>query len=348
MYLSLDAEWDLVLGEFQAPENPIVANWLPGYRKSLEDIAEALAKNRPEGLLDTLWKDADNFIAHAGLGLAKYDEIDGLRGELIQVIQDIYADGSPANFERIVLRFEHWKDERRIGKVPRVLIARAFAGIHPSLYHTTVDARRHDKALMWFARHSGFVIPSSARWGERAQALVEHLDKMNVFHNDICERNVFPWFVVTKLGASATSQDAPPGHNPRPDSAFANLPAAERIIALRHNSLQTVLFKALALEYGEDRVWTEYRTGTGGIADAIVRPRFGGCYLYEIKIADSASDVVRQAMGQLLEYGFRAGGLEPTKLFAAGEPELDDTTRDFLERLRGDFNLDIDYLQIKQ
>jgi hypothetical protein len=52
-------------------------------------------------------------------------------------------------------------------------------------------------------------------------------------------------------------------------------------------------------------------------------------------------------MGQLLEYGFRIGGLEPVKLIAVGEPMLDDVTRLFLARLRSDFNLEIDYLQIK-
>lgn len=343
----LDAEWDAVLREFHASDNPTLGNWLPGYRKSTKDIAEALANNRAADLVDTLWKDADNFIAHAGLGLARYEEIDGLRSELIQVIQDIHEDGSPANFERVVERFEQWKEGRRISRVPRVLIARAFAGIHPHLYHTTVDARRHDKALRWFAQHSGFAIPRSTRWAERAHALGEHLDKINVFHGDIFERNVFPWFVVTKLGTSATSQDIPPGHKPRPDSAFAHLPESVRIIALRHNSLQAILFEMLALTYGKDRVWTECPTGTGGRADAIARPRDGGCYLYEIKIGDSAVDVVRQAMGQLLEYSFRAGGLEPTKLFVVGEPELDDATRDFLERLRDDFNLDIDYLQVR-
>jgi len=103
----------------------------------------------------------------------------------------------------------------------------------------------------------------------------------------------------------------------------------------------------MARQYGEDRVWTEYPTGTGGRADAIVRPPEGGCFLYEIKIAGTSAEVMRQAMGQLLEYGFRTGGLEPERLFVVGEPVLDNVTRDFIERLRNDFNLDIEYLRIE-
>jgi hypothetical protein len=94
-------------------------------------------------------------------------------------------------------------------------------------------------------------------------------------------------------------------------------------------------------------VWTEYPTGTGGFADAIARQPNGTCHLYEIKIATTAAEVVRQAMGQLLEYGFRAKGLEPTKLFAVGEPPLDDVTRCFLGRLGAEFNMPIHYFHIE-
>jgi hypothetical protein len=69
--------------------------------------------------------------------------------------------------------------------------------------------------------------------------------------------------------------------------------------------------------------------------------------LYEIKIADTASAVVRQAMGQLLEYGYRVGGLEPKTIFAVGEPVLDELTDCFLERLRSEFSLPIYYMQVE-
>src|SRR5690606_32346591 len=132
-----------------------------------------------------------------------------------------------------------------------------------------------------------------------------------------------------------------------PTTAFANLPPAQRIIELRHNCVQEVLAARLVEKYGTDHVGTEYPTGNGGLADAVVERPDGRLQLYEIKIAKSAAEVVRQAMGQLLEYGFREGGIEPVKLFAVGEHPLDDTTQKFLTRLRTDFNIPIDYLQIQ-
>jgi len=344
---ALNAEAQELLREFRAPGGWFLTTWLPNYRDSIQTIEKALEDGRPEDLFEMLWKRRDNWIANAGVGLLKHAVVDEIREELVQVIRDIHNDSSPANFERIVERFEDWKAEGRINKVPRVLIGRAFAGVHPHDYHTTVDASRHNRALKWFAKHSGFAIPSSTKWGARAKALVDHLDETNLFGDDIFARNIFPWFVVVKLGTRSEPAGIAPGHTPRPAAAFADLPPAQRVIALRHNTVQTELFHQLAKQYGKDRVWTEYPTGTDGRADAIARPPEGGCFLYEIKIADTAAEVVRQAMGQLLEYGFRTGGLEPDRLFVVGEPVLDNVTRDFIERLRNDFNLDIDYLRIE-
>jgi len=341
-----DAEALTFLNGFRNPDNWFLASWLPRYRETVLTIAQALSDDRPQDLFDILWKRADNSIAHAGQGLLKYDIVDGMREELVQVIRDIHEDGSPANFRRIVERFEVWKTEGRISMVPRLLIARAFAGIHPDHYHTTVDSSSQNQALRWFVEHTGFIMPNSTDWGARAQVLTTHLDRANMFDDDTLARNIFPWFVVDQLRGRTAPASIPPGHSPRPTTAFADLPPAQRVIALRHNTIQTILFAQLAAQYGEDRVWTEYPTGTGGYADAIARQPDDQCHLFEIKVADTAAEVVRQAMGQLLEYGFRAGGLEPVKLYAVGEPVLDDVTRHFVARLRADFNLDLDYLQV--
>ena len=87
-------------------------------------------------------------------------------------------------------------------------------------------------------------------------------------------------------------------------------------------------------------------TPEGGRVTVMIEHVAGTPDILEIKIADTAAEVLRQAMGQLLEYGFRKGGLEPQKLFAVGEPTLDDVTKQFISRLSTDFNLDIDYLQL--
>lgn len=345
---TLDGEAQSFMSGFRDHTHPYLKAWLPRYRRTILAIERALSNNQPQDVFETIWKTRDNSIANAGQGVMNHQIVDSMRVELIQVIRDIQAGADPANFKRIVERFEGWRAERLIDAVPRLMIARAFAGVHPHHYHTTVHGDDQDTALAWFGEHTGLAMPASSNWAVRAQALVDHLNRANLFGGeDVLVRNMFPWSVVAQLRARAGHRNIKPGHTPRPDSAFAHIPQSQRTIDLRHNRIQTVLFKRLASQYGEDKVWTEYPTGTGGFADAIAQQSDDGCLLYEIKIADTAAEVVRHAMGQLLEYGFRAGGLEPVKLFAVGEPALDDVTREFIERLRDGFGLPIEYLQIE-
>jgi hypothetical protein len=229
--------------------------------------------------------------------------------------------------------------------VPRLLIARAFAAIHPDLYHTTVDNSSHDEVLIWFERHTGFAYKMANGWAEKAHALVVHIDQLKVFDKDVLGRNIFPWFVIDQLRARNPGR-VRPGHRPRAESSFAHLPAQEREIALRHNVLLTKLYAQLVEEFEESQVFTEYPTGTGGYADAVVRFPDGQSFVYELKIASTASLVVRQAMGQLLDYGYRGEGLKPKGLIAVGEPTLDSGMQIYLERLQSQFGLNIQYRQV--
>lgn len=92
---------------------------------------------------------------------------------------------------------------------------------------------------------------------------------------------------------------------------------------------------------------TELPTGTGGFADAVVRRSDSQFDLYEIKVAATAADAVRQAMGQLLEYAYRRGGLEPARLFVVAEPLLDEVTEAFLQRMKEEFGLNLAYFRIR-
>ncbi|WAI81752.1 MULTISPECIES: hypothetical protein [Achromobacter] len=341
----LDAEAQAFLHGFNTSTNWCRNDWLPRYRESLAIVQNARSDGRPADVFELLWKKQDNSISHAGLGLLKSDVVDDLRDELIVITADIFNDGRPNQHHAVVKRFEAWRVQGRISMVPRLLIARVFAAIHPDLYHTTVDNSSHDEVLIWFKRHTGFVYKTANSWAEKAHALVVHLDEFKVFGKDLLARNIFPWFVIDQLRAGDPGR-VRPGHRPRAESSFAYLPAQEREIALRHNALLTKLYAQLVEEYGEPQVFTEYPTGTGGYADAVVRFPDGQSFVYELKIAPTASLVVRQAMGQLLDYGYRGEGLKPKGLFAVGEPILDSGMQTYLERLRSQFGLNIQYLQV--
>lgn len=341
-----DAEAKEFFEGFSDQGSWFLARWLPQYRKTIDAISAALRAGDLAPVFEQLWKRADNSISNAAQGILKYETVDVMRDELVQVVRDIEADGAPENFDRIVARFELWKSQNRTAKVPRLMIARAFAGIHPDLYHTTVDTASQRIAVGWFTEHTGFVPPSSGSWAHVAQALSAHLRVMEGLGDDPLARNMFPWFVVEQLRARNGSYKIPAGHYPRPSSTFADISAEKRYVSLRHNVIQAVLYKELVQAYGRECVWTEHPSGTGGSADALVRAKGGRCILYEIKVADTAAAVVRQAMGQLFEYAYRDGGLNPSELIVVGEPELDATSARFLETLRGRFGIPVSYLRV--
>lgn len=342
-----DSQARTFLHGFSDPRNWCRSDWLPRYRVSLERVEEAKSNNSPEDIFDLLWKTHDNAVSHAGQGILKFDDVDRKRTEIVAITRSIFLDGTPSNYEAVVEQFEKWKAAGQISMVPWLLIARAFAAIHPSLYHTTVDRSSQDQVIGWFAEHTGFADPGRGNWALRAEALTAHLNRAGVFQDDQLGRNIFPWFVLDQLRAS-TANNPRRGHRPRALSSYAHIPESQRKIALRHNKLLTELYRKLVDEYGEKNVCTEHPTGTGGYADAVVWLPGNECLLYELKIADSAALVVRQAMGQLLDYGYRGRGLQPKKLIAVGEPELDEEMRVYIERLQANFEMDIEYLQIKQ
>ncbi|WP_127158597.1 hypothetical protein [Xanthomonas arboricola] len=341
-----DAEALSFLEGFWDPTDWFQATWMPRYRETVETIRHSLSEGRPEDVFEKIWKTQDNSISHAGPGLLAYEEIDGLRPNLIQMLRDIDADGSPSHFDRITGQFDEWKRQGLVSKIPWVLIARAFAGIHPRLYHTTVGDEYQNSLMPWFASHTGFAIPRSKSWAVRAHALTEHLEGMGVFGSDYLARNIFPWFVNCQCKSLSFSQDISSEHvSPLGETSY-RLTDGERVVALRHNLVQGALLESLRKEFSNCIMRVEHPTGTGGRADAVVRFPDGKLWLYEIKIADTAINVVREAMGQLLEYAFRPKGLNAAKLIVVGEPGLDEGTGRYLERLRSEFNLSIEYRQV--
>ena len=115
-------------------------------------------------------------------------------------------------------------------------------------------------------------------------------------------------------------------------------------VYLRHSQIQDALYKDLRSELG-NQVASEHQDGIGGHVDLIAKR---GCDLefYEIKIGRSARSCIRQALGQLMEYGFWPGAARPTKLFVVGEPPLDGEAEEYLQSLREEFRIPIYYRQV--
>ncbi|WP_087693494.1 hypothetical protein [Pseudomonas sp. PE-S1G-1] len=342
---ALDPEALLFIQRFKDPENRFQMSWKPHYTETIALVREAIGGDRLAEIVDLIWSDKDNGVSNAGQGLLGQEAIDSLRPKFEALTREIAVDASPEKYQQVLLRLEEWRDEGLIIKLPRLLIGRAFAAIHPLIYHTLVVDDKQERVIEWLRAKTGFS-PPEGNWAEKAVAVAQHLSQIEFFDDESLERNMFPWFVFEHLRDEDRVVPFRAGHKERPLAATAQLPAAQRRILLRHNKLQTYLYSLLCEQYGKDLVGTEHPTGSGGYADAVVRFSNASCFLYEVKVSLTAAGAVREAVGQLLEYAYRPTGLEPEKLFIVAEPPIDSVTAQFLQRMNAEFGLKFEYLQL--
>lgn len=342
---AFDAEAKAFLDGFLEPLNPQFVYWLPRYVETLRTVRISLEANEPHAIFELIWKSVDNAISNAGRGVLGFDAADHMRAPLVEMIRKIGLDGSPEQFETMIGQLEQFSRQGALPKTPRLLLARAFAAIHPERYHTTVDSEKQERVLPWFEQHTGFVAPRG-NWATKAEALTAHLDRHGAFGDDIERRNMFAWFVFDQLRDARGRVPFRPGHTTRAVAGEVRTDAALRSIAYRQNVIQDRLFHLLCEEHGREAVATEHPTGTGGRADAMVQHPDGSRELYEIKPADSAREAVRQALGQLLEYAYRRNGLEPAALHVVSDAPMDKVTKEYLQCLEDRFGLRFGYMQI--
>lgn len=131
----------------------------------------------------------------------------------------------------------------------------------------------------------------------------------------------------------------------KPSSTSVSLAEKQLNIRLKHNDYQYQLYGELVDIYGEENVGTEVNVN-GTSIDLVVKD-INVYYFYEIKTASTAKACIRQALGQILEYSYWPGNQQAEKLIVVGEPSLDDNTTKYIECLRNEFNLPIEYISIK-
>lgn len=122
---------------------------------------------------------------------------------------------------------------------------------------------------------------------------------------------------------------------------------AERQISIerRHVALQDALYAQLVSEHGHDSVGVEQPAPGGGIADAVAETA-DGLILFEIKTAATARGCVREALGQLLDYGCWPGAPLPVELCVVGEPALDASTARYIDALNARFPVPLTYRSV--
>ena len=152
---------------------------------------------------------------------------------------------------------------------------------------------------------------------------------------------------AARAGGTEQSQFAV---QPRPPSQLASARGSRTggrfSIALHHNAIANQLYAELVQEYGKDCVGAEQTVPGAGRADMVVDTP-DRCIVFEVKTASTARQCVREAIGQLLDYGCGPGGLDASELYVVGEPDLDAGTADYIERLNQRFPVPLGYRTIR-
>jgi len=133
-----------------------------------------------------------------------------------------------------------------------------------------------------------------------------------------------------------------PGCPPKARTALGRSRAETREIDLRHNGLQSGVYKALKTQYGQRNVGSENDTGRGSRVDLVVRHN-GKYRYYEIKTHPCIRACLREAISQLLEYSYWPGGNRAEMLVVVSENALTPDARQYLCLLRRKFQLPIYY-----
>ncbi|MEG3755319.1 hypothetical protein [Psychromonas arctica] len=135
-----------------------------------------------------------------------------------------------------------------------------------------------------------------------------------------------------------------PGCSIKPSSTSGMSDKKDLNIRLKHNDYQYQLYDELVKIYGERNVGTEISVN-GTSIDLVVKQN-EGYYFYEIKTASTAKACIRQALGQILEYSYWPDNQQASKLIIVGGALADKNETMYIEYLRNEFSIPIEYRAI--
>ena len=108
--------------------------------------------------------------------------------------------------------------------------------------------------------------------------------------------------------------------------------------------MQQELHAKLASRFGPENVGTEIPSGNGVRIDLVVRNKDDSYIFYEIKTSREPRFCIREAIGQLLEYGYWSNdGQEPTSLVVVGPRPIDEHGEKYIRYLQENFGLPLSY-----
>ncbi|WP_251963917.1 hypothetical protein [Salinibacter ruber] len=122
--------------------------------------------------------------------------------------------------------------------------------------------------------------------------------------------------------------------------------AATVSVERTHDRMRDVLAKRLASEHERENVHVERSTQHGKSIDLVVQTD-GREWFYEVKPFSEPRLCLREAIGQLLEYGYWSGSDTPERLIVVGKSELDSRGEAYLSTLKERFSLPLEYQSVQ-
>lgn len=113
---------------------------------------------------------------------------------------------------------------------------------------------------------------------------------------------------------------------------------------VRHSILQSKLYKLLVTDYGENNVAVEMPL-YGKKIDVVVK-RNNSYIFFEIKTNGTVKECIRSAFGQIMEYAYWPGLINANKLIIVGEHEIDKKTNKYLNFIKEEFGIPIEYMKL--
>jgi hypothetical protein len=131
------------------------------------------------------------------------------------------------------------------------------------------------------------------------------------------------------------------GHNPKFVGEIEVATTTRRKATLIHNLIQNEVYKILRKEFPDHEIGTEVPTNVGSVD--IVRKLPESYVFYEIKTSQSIKTNIRQGISQLMEYAYWNQIKNVLELIIIGPCPSTDSSKKYLNKLRGDFKLPVYY-----
>lgn len=131
------------------------------------------------------------------------------------------------------------------------------------------------------------------------------------------------------------------GHRSKLEGEISYVKTDKQRATLEHNKIQNRVFAILNQRF-PNQIGTEVKTNAGSVD--IARKIGSDYHFYEIKTARSSRSNIRQALSQLLEYGYWNASYSVTKLIIVSPVPLSKPSEAYLRFLREKFNIPIRYV----